>query len=357
MNWEKCLEIAREFKSEYALNEESQKVIFDLAMKLPNNAVIFEVGVANAKTTAVLLCSVKETGALYYGVDNFSLTKNEKEIREKLDKLKIPYIVFTNDSRTLGFDKEIDLLLIDGGHDEANVSKDCEQYLPLVKDGGIAIFDDYIPKPLDAGAHWAVREYADKFTKGWEDVGFFCGRVKIFRKPLHKVNLDFVNEAIEISVKHQMRHDAMISTTKREIKKRASEWVKGKVLDVGGEGFYKEDFEDVVQLNLPDDMHKMIYCDEFDGVVAMHVLEHSPFPFYVLLLIKRALKKGGKFYLAVPHPSEFVEKLVNCHYSVLMPNMWHKLLIEAGFKIEKRETGLFNDYKDATEERFFCVKP
>ena len=68
------------------------------------------------------------------------------------------------------------------------------------------------------------------------------------------------------------------------------------ILDVGGEEFYHPQLADfdVTTANLPgQDMHELAYRGEFDAAIAMHVIEHSPFPLYVLELIHAALKVDG----------------------------------------------------------------
>lgn len=128
-----------------------------------------------------------------------------------------------------------------------------------------------------------------------------------------------------------------------------------RVLDVGGEEFYRPAFEanglTIEPLNLPADMHELRAEHEYDGALAMHVLEHSPFPLYVLLLIHRALRPGGFLYVAVPHPRD---KWIRhaAHFTVLPPDAWARLLEDAAFRVEQREDGPFGPR--SREERFLC---
>jgi len=66
--------------------------------------------------------------------------------------------------------ESIDILHIDGNHNEMNVSRDILLYLPLVKKGGFIIMDD---------SNWSgVRNAISKFILGncdlVEDFGSFC---------------------------------------------------------------------------------------------------------------------------------------------------------------------------------------
>ena len=149
------------------------------------------------------------------------------------------------------------------------------------------------------------------------------------------------------------------SREKRMAKKRAAEIVGPRpadsVIDIGGEDFYRTYFELglIAPCNLPElDMHDLAVGDRYDGALAMHVLEHSPCPLYVLMLLRGALKlDAGWLYVAVPHPRRkwFSHP---AHFTVLHPDGWARLLADVGFTITHRESGRFGPR--SVEERFFC---
>jgi len=66
-------------------------------------------------------------------------------------------------------DREYDLLIIDGDHSVDGVARDFELYSPLVKSGGLIIFDDY------GAPEWpGIQPYVDEHLrseKGWSWVG------------------------------------------------------------------------------------------------------------------------------------------------------------------------------------------
>src|SRR5690606_15236018 len=110
------------------------------------------------------------------------------------------------------------------------------------------------------------------------------------------MNVVVAEQALALARSRQRRYDDCIAPEKRRAKARAAAIIGrrpgAKVLDVGHEPFYAPEFETrgmtLVPLNLPDgDMHTLSAVEEYDGALAMHVLEHSPFPLYVLMLLDR----------------------------------------------------------------------
>jgi len=178
------------------------------------------------------------------------------------------------------------------------------------------------------------------------------------------MNLDptVVSEVFGITAAPQRFFDKYQKPEKLEAKKRAAELLRarvagGRMLDVGGENFYHRYFGsfEIQTHNLPErDMHEMAYRQEFDAVVAMHVLEHSPFPLLVLRLIHRALKPGGWLYVAVPRPCDKFCSDGYGHWSVMRATMWNTLLVGAGFRVDAHESGKFGDRRKWVEQRFIC---
>lgn len=161
----------------------------------------------------------------------------------------------------------------------------------------------------------------------------------------------------------QERHDGgPIEPLKRAAKRVCTDLLSARlpagarILDVGGEEFYHGDLtgHQITVANLPDqDMHALTYREAFDAVIAMHVLEHSPFPLYVLALLHRALVPGGILYVAVPRPcDQFCTGFG--HWSVMPALMWRRLLEASGFTVESATTGQCGAKPDWTEERFLC---
>ena len=65
----------------------------------------------------------------------------------------------------------IDLLYIDGAHDPTSVARDTTLFVPMVKSGGVVIFDDYGHPDVQRGVDMALNAFASMklavFT-GWQ---------------------------------------------------------------------------------------------------------------------------------------------------------------------------------------------
>ena len=71
---------------------------------------------------------------------------------------KIHYVKGTSEDFAKGWEEEIDTLFIDGSHEFDSVKKDCDALIPLVKKGGIIMFDDYNVNNPASGVYPAVNE-------------------------------------------------------------------------------------------------------------------------------------------------------------------------------------------------------
>jgi hypothetical protein len=79
--------------------------------------------------------------------------------------------VFPELNRRFGSEPWIDLLYIDGAHDPTSVARDTTLYVPMVKSGGVVIFDDYGHPDVKRGVDGALTAFATMelaiFT-GWQ---------------------------------------------------------------------------------------------------------------------------------------------------------------------------------------------
>lgn len=183
-NWEDIIIKARTINDHYSLDECMQEKIFNLLKDIPEGSVIVELGTAHGKTSAILAYIANHQKGKYHGVDNFSLEGTPEEFRINLDLLGLEYNLHVAKTQELLWDKPIDILLIDAGHDEKNVKPDCEKWIPFVKPGGIVLFDDWDENPNSA--HYNVSKYGELHTKGWEDLGYVDGlekKMKVKRRP------------------------------------------------------------------------------------------------------------------------------------------------------------------------------
>jgi predicted O-methyltransferase YrrM len=103
-----------------------------------------------------------------YGIDCFDTSKHGPRedddyqfvmsVKEKLglDNLEIIKGYFDDVVKT--WDKEIDLLHIDGLHDYENCKNDCDTWAPLLKENGVILFHDTVSNPDGAGLFFSQLE-------------------------------------------------------------------------------------------------------------------------------------------------------------------------------------------------------
>lgn len=192
------LTIANEFDEHYSLGVEKRQFLHRVCRFLPENASIVELGVCHGSTGFLLATVAKRLNGKYIGIDNWSLEGSLEEVRDKFLSLVGPDAedngvwelgkFNSHDSdlaKTVVEDDPYSLLLIDAGHDEANVRQDCEVWIPLAKSGAIVAFDDYpataTPNP-NLDPHWAVKTWADAYTGSWDLIGYWNG-LMVRRKP------------------------------------------------------------------------------------------------------------------------------------------------------------------------------
>ena len=172
-----------------------------------------------------------------------------------------------------------------------------------------------------------------------------------------------IAEALRLVAEEEMQSTYSPTKEKDRAIKEASQMFthKGKTLDLGGCGYSnlllsKLGFE-VVQLSLHSgkDMHEMTETDEYDCIFCRHTLEHSPFPLYMALTIRDALKKGGEAVIVVPQPETDWVMEHRAHVSVLHREQWRKIFTLAGLTIIDEEPGIWTVGKHV-EHRFLLRK-
>ena len=137
----------------------SHRSFVEWLVKEINPEVTVELGVDYGYSTFVLaLCQDNPV----YGIDCFDTSVHAGRLDEdyefvlaikeklKIDNLEIIKGYF--DEVAKAWDKEIDLLHIDGLHDYDNCKNDCDTWAPLVKENGVILFHDTVSNPDGAGA-------------------------------------------------------------------------------------------------------------------------------------------------------------------------------------------------------------
>lgn len=179
--WQEYLQKTKHFVRHYTIDESHQRFICNLISNLPIGATVVELGVCNGSTAGLIVLSGQKNQIDYYGIDNFSLENHYYQVNQALSLLKAPYHLIEADTRKYPWSKPIDLLLIDAGHDEANVSKDCPKWIPLVKKGGYVVFHDWPNTSDHSHCHWAVRHYGELQTQGWQQIAYLTELLMVKR--------------------------------------------------------------------------------------------------------------------------------------------------------------------------------
>ncbi len=181
-NWKEAITIARNFDGHYSMLEIQQELVYKYTSLLPAGSTIVELGTCHGKTSAILAYLAKYNGYNVHGIDDFSLEGNPLALTEKMNELGLPFNLLVGKTSEVEWDRDIDFLIVDAGHDPGNMQRDATRWVPFVKVGGYVLFHDYEETYNKDSAHWGVRYYADMMTGAWDDVDFLEG-LKIRRRP------------------------------------------------------------------------------------------------------------------------------------------------------------------------------
>ena len=103
---------------------------------------VLEIGTGEGYTAICIALSLPEDGKVYtVDIDSRKLSKRAvPEAKELQLSDKIEFII--KDSKDLEWDKEIDILFLDGDHSYEGISSDFLKFSPYVKQDGIILFHD-----------------------------------------------------------------------------------------------------------------------------------------------------------------------------------------------------------------------
>lgn len=111
--------------------------------------LIVEIGSHKGRSAAFMASTLKYTKTVgtVYSIDVWYNVEVFKEFLDNMIKLRLDNYVMPirEDSLEVAktWDREIDMLLIDGNHKYESVSSDGEAWIPFVKKGGVVCFHDY----------------------------------------------------------------------------------------------------------------------------------------------------------------------------------------------------------------------
>tara|TARA_B100000287_G_scaffold418662_1_gene455936 strand:+ start:662 stop:1315 length:654 start_codon:yes stop_codon:yes gene_type:complete len=160
-NYDNDLEKSHKPFAEWLVEELHPKVSVDLGVDFGFST--FVMALASAENTV-------------YGIDGFDLEPAYQKVgktythyefvtalKEKLKLDNINFIKGYFNDVVKTWDKDIDILHIDGSHDYDSVKEDYENWSPFVKDNGFILFHDTVSHPTSIGKFF--NEIGDGYTK------------------------------------------------------------------------------------------------------------------------------------------------------------------------------------------------
>ncbi len=116
---------------------------------------VLEIGVRRGTSTKAILRGITErlgTGHLY----SIDIDKRDDAVDSKL---KENWDFIMGDSKSVGWDKPVDILFIDGDHTYNGVKADFEKFFPFVKEGGLVLMHDITNRDVGVKDYWREITY------------------------------------------------------------------------------------------------------------------------------------------------------------------------------------------------------
>jgi MMP 1-O-methyltransferase len=183
------------------LTDEEGEALYELAKRCTGSGVIVEIGSWKGKSTICLgLGSRAGSGVRIYAIDphadyRFGDFKTNVE-RAGIDDLVTP-IASLSQPAAAAFHRDIELLFVDGSHEEALVREDFDKWVPKVVRGGWVAFHD---TTWTAGPRRVVGERIYR-SREFKDVRFVVGSTTIARKVARNSIADRLRARYVLAVK------------------------------------------------------------------------------------------------------------------------------------------------------------
>jgi MMP 1-O-methyltransferase len=164
------------------LTDEEGEALYELARACPGRGAIVEIGSWKGKSTICLgLGSRAGNGVRIFAIDPHTdyrfgdFTANVE--RAGIADLVTP-VASLSQAAANGFDESIELLFVDGSHEEMLVREDFDKWVPKVLEGGWVAFHD---TTWTAGPRRVVGERIYR-SRQFADVRFVVGSLTVARK-------------------------------------------------------------------------------------------------------------------------------------------------------------------------------
>ena len=148
---------------EGSFSSADMEVIYNHVHNLLPGQVYLEIGVAAGKSLSTAFFSTCE-GVFTIGIDYVDCTDGRRGAFFNL--LTVSQIIYVQaDANVFAkiWNYPIDVLFIDGAHDDMNVERDTLTWMPRVKSGGVILYHDY-----NQGNAEGVKIFVDKYHKKFE---------------------------------------------------------------------------------------------------------------------------------------------------------------------------------------------
>jgi MMP 1-O-methyltransferase len=164
------------------LSDEEGEALYELARACTGRGVIVEIGSWKGKSTICLGLGSRAGSAVpIFAIDPHADYRHG-EFKDNIERAGIADLVrpLKGLSQLVvdGFDQPIELLFVDGSHEEDDVREDFEKWVPKVVEGGVVAFHD-------TTWHRGVRRVvAEKIygSREFKDVRFVIGSTTVARK-------------------------------------------------------------------------------------------------------------------------------------------------------------------------------
>lgn len=183
-SFDKVYKIVEESSHETAFNKEECRALYNLLSDFDTDSNVVEIGVEFGRSTTVIAELANEMGFYFLAIDNWSgeyggMAKDH--VLSQKNKYDWDFNLWSMDSLKASkkYYGKIDLIHIDGDHSYEAVLADCEAWLPKVKKGGYACFDDWNHAGLP-GVYRACKEYLTEDK--WKFIGQYGEKLGVYQK-------------------------------------------------------------------------------------------------------------------------------------------------------------------------------
>ena len=208
------------------LSDEEAEALYELAKECTGKGVIVEIGSWKGKSTICLgLGSRAGNGVRIFSVDPHADYRHG-EFKQNIERAGLADLVMPvkglSQDVVDDFDEPIELLFVDGSHEEDDVRHDFDTWVPKVVDGGTVAFHD---TTWHAGVRRVVAEKIFA-SRQFRDVRFVIGSTTIASKVAQNTHYD------RLHARRVQGTKAVFGVVSRLAKKKRG-WLPGPVERVG----------------------------------------------------------------------------------------------------------------------------